>query len=178
LIGALPTYARVGVWAPVLLCLLRLLQGVSTGGEFVGSITFLVEQAPPGRRALYGSLANAGAILGGLLGAGAAWAMAAAVSADAMRDWGWRVPFLSGLIVGLCGLWIRLGVPESPTYRALAETGAVASRPVRTALRWHLRDIALTLGLNWVASAGYYIVFVWYVTDLTTIIHLAYPSAS
>src|SRR6185437_13427362 len=127
--GLLPTYQSIGVLAPILLVVLRLIQGVSAGGEFSGSIVFLVEAAPPGRRGLYGSVANFGAMIGGLLGSGCGWLMSALLSADAMQAWGWRVPFLTGILVGLFGLWARAGIADSPEFNALAAAEGLEQRP-------------------------------------------------
>ena len=125
LLGLLPTYASVGVLAPILLVALRFIQGISTGGEFVGSIVFLVEHAPPTRRAFFGSLANFGSLIGGLLGAAVAWLMTALLPSAELYDWGWRLPFLSGIIVAGAGLWIRLGVDESPLFREMQNKGVI-----------------------------------------------------
>jgi len=152
LLGLLPTYASVGILAPILLVALRFIQGISTGGEFVGSIVFLVEHAPQKRRAFFGSLANLGALIGGLLGAGVAWLMTALLPSAELYDWGWRLPFLSGIIVAGAGLWIRLGVDESPLFREMQNKGDIEEWPIRTALREHRKEIAVTAGLNWVLS--------------------------
>jgi MFS transporter, MHS family, proline/betaine transporter len=175
--GLLPTYATAGLLAPVLLVLLRLLQGVSTGGEFVGSIAFLVEHAPRGRQGLWGSLANFGAAIGGALGAGVGWLTTAGMPPEVLQAWGWRIPFLSALLVTAGGLWLRLRVPDSPVYVALSQKDSVEPAPLRTAFRAHKADMATVFGLNWVVSAGYYIVFVWLVTDMSEVaglpLHLA-----
>ncbi|MEP9377304.1 MFS transporter [Aquabacter sp. CN5-332] len=167
LMGLLPTYESIGIAAPILLAALRLIQGISAGGEFSGSIIFLVEHARPHRRGLYGSVANFGAMVGGLLGAGCGWLVAASLTPEAMQEWGWRLPFLSGILVGFFGLWMRMGLPEPPAFAELAAAEALERQPIRAALRTQWRPMALSAGLNWVASAGYYIVFVWFVSDMT-----------
>jgi MFS transporter, MHS family, proline/betaine transporter len=177
LLGLLPTYAHVGVLAPILLVALRFIQGISAGGEFSGSIVFLVEHAPPGQRGLYGSLSNFGAMIGGLAGAGVAWLVVAVLPAAALDDWGWRVPFLSGVAIAFAGFWVRLGVAESPVFRKLHEAGALARQPIRAALREHPREIAVTAALNWAVSAGYYIVFVWMASDFSKVVGLKLSTA-
>jgi MHS family proline/betaine transporter-like MFS transporter len=177
LIGLLPTYASIGLWAPVLLATLRLMQGLSAGGKFTGSIVYLVEQAPLERRGFYGSLANAGAIIGGLLGAGCGWLTTTLVPGDALQDWGWRLPFLTGLAVGALGLWLRVGVPETPTHAEFRANAGKEHASLGNVLRGSGRRMLLTAGLNWVASAGYYVVFVWFVTDMTQVIGLPYRTA-
>lgn len=177
LMGLLPTYQSVGLLAPVLLTALRLVQGLSTGGEFSGSIVFLVEQAPENQRGLYGSVANFGAMIGGLLGAGVGWLLVECLPADAMAQWGWRLAFLSGLLVGVAGLWVRFGVPDSPAFNRLVATHTVEPQPLRAALRQEGRHMALAAGLNWVASVGYYLVFVWFISYANDILGLPYQTA-
>jgi MFS transporter, MHS family, proline/betaine transporter len=177
LLGLLPTYDSVGLLAPTLLVALRFVQGISAGGEFSGSIVFLVEHAPPGRRGFYGSLSNFGAMIGGLAGAAVAWLVVAAVPTAALEEWGWRLPFLAGIVVSGIGLWIRLGVAESPAFQMMTSAGSVERRPISTALREHPREIAVTAGLNWAVSAGYYIVFVWLASDLSDMAGLKLSAA-
>ena len=100
LIGVLPTYATIGLAAPILLVLARLLQGVSAGGEWGGAASFLVEWAPAGRRGFFGSMHPCAITLGQLLGAGVTGALSSALGSDAMSEWGWRVPFLLGAVIG------------------------------------------------------------------------------
>ena len=177
LMGLLPTYESVGVLAPILLTVLRLVQGLSTGGEFSGSIVFLVEQAPDEQRGLYGSLANFGAMIGGLLGAGGGWLLVEALPADAMAQWGWRAAFFSGLLVGVAGLWVRFGVPDSPDFTRLAAAHKLEPQPLRAALRHEGRHMAIAAGLNWAASVGYYLVFVWFISYANDILGLPYQTA-
>ncbi len=169
LMGLLPTYASVGILAPILLVILRLLQGLSAGGEFCGSIIFLVEHARPKRRGLMGSLSNFGAMTGGLLGLFVGWLVTNWVDADAMSAWGWRIPFLAGILVSAVGIWVRLGVPDSPAYEQLRKAGTLARNPIKLAFRKFGRAMLLTAALNWVVSAGYYVVFVWLITDQTKV---------
>ncbi|MCB1496175.1 MAG: MFS transporter [Bauldia sp.] len=176
-LGLLPTYESVGLLAPVLLVALRFAQGISAGGEFSGSIVFLVEHAPPKRRGFQGSLSNFGAMIGGLAGAGVAWLLTAALSSEVLDAWGWRIPFLFGIVVTAIGLWLRMGVAESPAFSDIRNTGSVEKAPVVAAIRQHPREIAVTAGLNWVPSAGYYIVFVWLATDLSTVVGMSEATA-
>lgn len=177
LMGLLPTYQEVGVLAPILLTLLRIVQGISTGGEFSGSIIFLVEQAPGHRRGFYGSVANFGAMIGGLLGAAVGWLMSEILPPEAMQDWGWRVLFFTGILVGLFGLWARVGVPDTPIFAALAANQGLQPRPLRTAWRHERWPMAVAIGLNWSASVAYYVVFVWFVGNMSEVIGLSYQTA-
>ncbi len=116
-IALIPSYASIGILAPILLVLARLLQGFSVGGELGNAIAFLVEWAPKGKRGLYGSYQQCSTIGGMLLGSGAAALMSTLVSAPDMVTWGWRVPFIVGaLVIGPLGWYIRTKSEESPTY--------------------------------------------------------------
>ena len=169
LMGLLPTYDSIGLMAPVLLVVLRLLQGLSAGGEFSGSIVYLVEHAPESRRGLMGSLSNFGAMIGGLFGLSAGWLVTNWLDQAAVEAWGWRVPFLLGILVSAFGLWFRAGMPDSPVYEQLKATGTLIRQPLAAAFSRQRRPMLLVIGLNWVVSAGYYVVFVWLVTDLSKV---------
>ncbi|MFR9756355.1 MFS transporter [Streptomyces sp. TR06-5] len=116
LIGVLPTYATVGAAAPWLLTLLRIFQGLSAGGEFGGAVSVMTEFAPPGRRGLYGAWQSFTVGLGLLAGAGMAALLATALTESALTDWGWRIPFLLTLPLGLVALWVRLRLDETPEF--------------------------------------------------------------
>ncbi len=102
--GVLPGYETLGMAAPILLTLLRMIQGLSVGGEATTSMIFLVEQAPPGRRGLVGSFCSLAATGGFLMGSAIGATFAALLPADALASWGWRIPFLLGLVLGIVGL--------------------------------------------------------------------------
>jgi MHS family proline/betaine transporter-like MFS transporter len=133
LIGVLPTYATVGAAAPWLLTLVRALQGLSAGGEFGGAVSIMTEFAPRTKRGLYGAWQSLTVALGLLAGAGLAAVLATTLSKEALNDWGWRVPFLLALPLGLVALWLRLRLDETPNFakvqkesRPPADTGEVA----------------------------------------------------
>ncbi|MFB9463327.1 MFS transporter [Streptomyces cinereospinus] len=149
LIGALPAYDTVGALAPWLLTLLRVVQGLSAGGEFGGAVSLMTEFAPPGRRGLYGSWQSFTVALG-LLGGACAAALPATVLTQAqLEDWGWRLPFLLALPMGLGALWLRLGLEETPVFREERKLPPPPAREV-------VRTIALGAGriMGW-AAAGY-----------------------
>ncbi|MGZ4599948.1 MFS transporter [Oryzihumus sp.] len=133
LIGVLPTRATVGAAAPVLLTLVRILQGLSAGGEFGGAVSLMTEHAPAGRRGLYGSWQSFTVALGLLGGAGTAAILAVVLSDQQLHAWGWRVPFLLALPFGAAALWVRLKVEETPVFRAATAEEDVAEED--TALR-------------------------------------------
>jgi MFS transporter, MHS family, proline/betaine transporter len=120
LIGLLPTYAMIGFWAPLLLVLARLMQGFSAGGEWGGSTAYIVEWAPPDRRGLFGSFQQTSVVAGLLLGSAIAALMNTVMTSAQMDDWGWRVPFLLGGLLGPVGIYMRRGIDETPAYRRVA----------------------------------------------------------
>ncbi|MBI0296593.1 MFS transporter [Streptomyces sp. PRKS01-29] len=160
LIGTLPTYDTLGAAAPWLLTLLRILQGLSAGGEFGGAVSIMTEFAPPGRRGLYGAWQSFTVALGLLAGAGVAALLATVMSEESLGDWGWRLPFLLTLPIGLVALWLRLRLEETPFFRAAAD-GRAAPAPSAGAERVaDPREVAgaIVMGaariMGW-AAAGY-----------------------
>ncbi|MFL4908473.1 MFS transporter [Streptomyces sp. MMS24-I2-30] len=153
LIGLLPTYASVGAAAPWLLTFLRVVQGLSAGGEFGGAVALMTEFAPPGRRGLYGAWQSFTVALGLLGGAGVAAVTATVLTEAQVQSWGWRLPFLLAAPLGLPALWLRLRLDETPSFRRERESAATAVRP---AGREVARAIALGAGriMGW-SAAGY-----------------------
>jgi MFS transporter, MHS family, proline/betaine transporter len=166
-LGLLPGYATIGLAAPVLLTLLRMVQGLSVGGEYIGSIAFLTEHAPPHRRALYGSWSGVTVVLGTLLGSAVAGLATLCLTHAQLHAWGWRVAFISGLVLGVVGLWLRMGVAESPDFAALRHSGQLAANPVAATLRQDRRPIVTTIALTGLSSVGFYLPFVWLPTWLS-----------
>ncbi|MFK4763646.1 MFS transporter [Desulfobaculum sp. SPO524] len=117
ILGCLPTFQSIGLWAPILLVLVRIVQGLSVGGEFSSSVTYLVETAPQSRRGLAGSWANSGSMLGMLLGSGAAGAVTSFLPDSAVQQWGWRLPFLAGGVLGLVAIALRRKLPSSEHFQ-------------------------------------------------------------
>ncbi|MEV6174585.1 MFS transporter [Streptomyces sp. NPDC051954] len=149
LIGVLPTYATAGALAPWLLTFLRVLQGLSAGGEFGGAVSVMTEFAPPGKRGLYGSWQSFTVALGLLGGAGAAALPATVLTEDQLGDWGWRLPFLLALPMGLGALWLRLRLDETPVFREAVERTSPPPREVARAIALGAARI-----MGW-AAAGY-----------------------
>jgi MHS family proline/betaine transporter-like MFS transporter len=156
-IGLLPTYAQVGVAAPIMLVVIRLLQGLSAGGEWGGSTAYIVEFAPEGRRGFLGSWQQVGVGGGFLLGSLTAALLNNAMDKEALLAWGWRLPFLFGIAVGLVGCYLRWRLDDTPKFNELAETHAVASAPFMETFREHTRDIFLAFGITLHNTAAYYI---------------------
>ncbi|MFE2287100.1 MFS transporter [Streptomyces sp. NPDC059443] len=154
LIGALPAYASIGVAAPCLLTLLRIVQGLSAGGEFGGAVSVMTEFAPPGRRGLYGAWQSFTVALGLLAGAAAAALLAAVLTPSQLDGWGWRLPFLLTLPLGLLALGLRLRLDETPAFTAAADGGSAPLR--RPPAGETVRAVALGAGrlMGW-SAAGY-----------------------
>jgi MFS family permease len=157
LIGVLPTYAQIGVAAPVLLILLRILQGLSTGGEWGGAVLMAVEHAPDGKRGRYGAFPQIGVPIGLLLASGVLALMTGVISpGDAFLEWGWRVPFLLSFVLIIVGIVVRRAVEESPVFTEIAAKKAAAKTPILTLFRRHWLLVilaALTFAGN--NAAGY-----------------------
>ncbi|GAA4318474.1 MFS transporter [Streptomyces venetus] len=152
LVGLTPTYAAVGVLAPVILVLARLLQGLSVGGEFAASTTFLVESAAPGRRGLFSSFQYVSTTIGQLVASGIATLLVDTLSDGQMNGWGWRVPFVLGAVLSLVGFWIRQGAQETRS-----EEQQQAPRPgLFEALRRHPRESLLICGITAGGTIAYY----------------------
>lgn len=177
LMGVLPTYEQIGAAAPILLTLLRLLQGLSVGGEYTGSITFLVESAPAGRRGYVGSWTPFSACAGVLLGSGVGALFTSDLPHDALYAWGWRLPFLCGIVIGGVGLYIRAGIAESPDFETVRRSGEVAASPVRDALTSRRSEILTAVGLNWLNGTAFYTLFVYLTTYLASILKFPLGSA-
>jgi len=159
-VGLLPTYATLGLAAPILLLLLRMIQGLSVGGEYTTSIVYMVENSPAHRRGLVGSFAVLGSVGGILLGSAVGALLAASLSEAQLQAWGWRVPFLLGLFIGLAGIFLR----RDPA--AVATQPARDPSPLRTALRDHRGLMLKVAGLSMVNAVVFYIVFVYLVSWL------------
>ncbi|WP_413250317.1 MFS transporter [Sinomonas flava] len=157
LIGVLPTFSQVGMAAPILLLLLRILQGVSAGGEWGGAVLMAVEHAPNHRRGLAGAFPQLGVPLGMLLASGVMAIMTGLVSPGrAFLEWGWRVPFLLSVVLIVVGYFVRRAVEESPVFAEIAERGQQTKVPIVALFRkhWHLVVLAslVFVGNN---AAGY-----------------------
>jgi MHS family proline/betaine transporter-like MFS transporter len=126
LIGLIPSYSTIGVLAPILLVLARLMQGFSAGGEWGGSTAFIVEWAPADRRGFYGSFQQCSVVGGLLMGSGVAALLTSIIAPAAMDSWGWRIPFLLGGLIGPVGIYMRRNIDETPAYRRVAAAPANA----------------------------------------------------
>jgi MFS family permease len=145
-IGLLPTYAAIGYWAPILLVLLRVVQGMGAGAEYGGAVIYLVENAPARHRGFWGGFAPLGVSVGNLLAA-AAFALVTMLPHDQLLAWGWRLPFLASFLLVLVGLYVRLRVAETPVFtEAVLARGKIERNPAMSALRKQPRNFMVVLG--------------------------------
>jgi MFS transporter, MHS family, shikimate and dehydroshikimate transport protein len=147
LIGLLPTYDQIGVAAPVLLVLVRLLQGVGLGGEWGGAVLMVVENAPARRRGLFGSLVQIGYPAGNLAAVGV-FALLTQLPEETLLGWAWRIPFLVSIVLAGVGLYIRLTLEETPVFREIAARNEVARLPIAEVLTAHRRAFFTAVGLK------------------------------
>ncbi|WP_454625124.1 MFS transporter [Bradyrhizobium cenepequi] len=156
-IGLLPTYAQIGIWAPLLLVAMRVVQGLGAGAEYGGAVIYLVENAPPRHRGFWGGFAPLGVSVGNLLAAGA-FALVTMLPREAMLSWGWRLPFLASFLLILVGIFVRLRVTETPVFtEAVVARGKVERNPAMEALRQHPRNFLVVLGARMAENGlGYF----------------------
>jgi MHS family proline/betaine transporter-like MFS transporter len=169
LVGLLPTYHQIGLTAALLLLLSRLLQGLSVGGEYVGSMSYLAESAQPGRRGFASCWCNVSGGVGGLAGSALAAVLTCVLTPEQVSDWGWRLPFLLSIPGGAASWWLRQSIAESPRFTEVRTAGQVAKVPLRESLRGDRTAYLTIAGLSLMASIGWYLPWVWLVTWLDDI---------
>lgn len=157
-IGILPGYAMIGIWAPLLLVVIRLLQSFFTAGQYSGAAVLVGEFAPPLKRGRYVSVVPLGSATGFMLASALTSWLHGALSAGDMLEWGWRIPFLAGGVLTLIGVGIRQRLEETPDFERLRETRAVSEAPIKTLMAKHRRVIVALLLVISVNHAGYYII--------------------
>jgi MHS family proline/betaine transporter-like MFS transporter len=166
-IALLPSYGVVGVFAPILLLLVRVVQGFSASGEYAGASAFLVEYAPPKRRGLYASVVPASTASGLLLGSLIAALLTGVLSDGQMHDWGWRLPFLLAAPMGLIGRYIRLKLEDTPVFRALEKDDDVAAAPVLETIKKNRRPLLIALGAAVLNAVAFYVLLSYMPTYLS-----------
>lgn len=156
IIGILPTYHQIGVWAPVFLVIARLIQGFSAGGEWGGSASFMVEYADKTSKGFWGSWqqvsTSGGLFLGSLFGL----LLSNIMTAEALQSWGWRIPFIIGGLLGLIGLYLRAKVDETPEFEAVEEQGEVSKAPLLETLRNYRGEVLTGVGFTVFWTVSYY----------------------
>jgi MHS family proline/betaine transporter-like MFS transporter len=159
-IGILPPYASIGIAAPILLTLIRLIQGFSLGGEFSGCIAYIVEHSPPRTRGVAGSASFVSMCMGMLLGSATAYFLTYVMSQEDLVAFGWRLPFIAGLFIGLIGLYIRTHLSESPIYKAAKASQNLSTRPLYEVMTQHLSQLFLAIAIYITVTAPFYTVTV------------------
>lgn len=165
--GLLPTYQAIGIWAPILLITLRLIQGLGIGGEWGGALLLATEYAPPEKRGLFGSIPQMGVTIGLVLGTLALWIMTLLPN-EAFMTWGWRVPFILSALLVVFGLWIRKGIDETPEFKAVQASGEIPKVPLVETLKYHWREVLIAVGAKVVETAPFYIFGTFIVSYATT----------
>lgn len=170
LMGLLPTYQAIGIAAPILMILLRLVQGLGIGGEWGGAMLLAVEYAPKEKRGLFGAVPQMGVTLGMLLATLALTIMTMLPEEDFM-SWGWRVPFIGSALLVFLGLWIRKGIDETPAFKKSQEEGKVVDVPLFETLKTHKKEVLIAIGAKCVETGPFYIMFtfiMYYATQVLT----------
>src|SRR3954470_21896721 len=157
LMGVLPDFSAIGIWAPILLTALRLIQGLALGGEWGGGLLLAVEYAPRDRRGLFGAVPQTGALFGLALGALAGSVTTSLFSAEGFRTIGWRIPFLLSIVLIFIGLWIRTKVGETPSFVKVKAEHHEARVPIIETLRHHWRSVLITIGAKLIETATFFI---------------------
>ena len=156
-IGLLPGFKQIGVWAPLLLSLCRFGQGFGLGGEWGGAVLLATENAPEGKRSWYGMFPQLGAPVGLFLSSGIFWVLLHFISQDALLSWGWRIPFISSILLIAVGLWMRLSITETPEFQKAIDTEERVKVPLAEIFRSHKRSLFLGTFVAMVTFVLFYI---------------------
>ncbi len=172
-IGLLPTYATIGIAAPILLLVCRLLQGFAVGGEWGGAVLMAAEHGDDARRGFWSSWPQAGVPLGNLLATGVLFVLAAVQSDETFEAWGWRIPFLLSAVLVLIGLYVRLQLEESPVYQeAKAEIAdkkeSDSHLPILEVIKTYPKEVFIAMGMRMAENISYYIFTIVSITYVTT----------
>ncbi|WP_102143565.1 MFS transporter [Mycobacterium hubeiense] len=176
-IGLLPTYEAIGVAAPLLLLILRCLQGFSAGGEYGGGAVYLAEYSSDERRGMIVTFMVWSGVLGFLLGSVTVTVLQTLLPAEAMDSYGWRIPFLLAGPLGIVGLYIRLRLDDTPAFAELSQTHTVAESPLREAARTARLPILQVIGMMIIFNVGYYMVFTYLPTYFIKTLHFSKTAA-
>lgn len=166
-IALIPGYAAIGIAAPILLLVCRVIQGFSASGEYAGASAFLVEYAPANKRGLYAAVVPASTATGLLLGSLMAAALTGLLSADALSEWGWRIPFLLAAPMGLIGRYIRTKLEDTPAFREMAEADEAVKAPVSSLFKDHWRALLQASGAVLLNAVGFYVILSYMPTYLS-----------
>lgn len=171
-IALLPGYAAIGIAAPILLVVLRMVQGFSTGGEYGGAATFMVEYAPDSRRGFLSSWLEFGTLSGVVLGASMVTLMTIGLPQEAMNSWGWRIPFLVAGPLGIAGLYLRTKLEDTPGFRALEEAGEIEQATLKETFRQAWQPMLLCLGISILVAIAPYMLYTYMPSYLTQVLNI------
>ncbi len=157
IIGVLPGAGTIGLWAPLLLVLLRVVQGIAVGGEWSGSVLLTMEWGAQGKRGFFGSFAQVGVPIGLVVGTGGMTLVSSVMDPESFASWGWRLPFLFSLVLVAIGLVIRLSILETPMFARVIAEKRTARKPVTEAIRKHPKEILLSAGLRFSEQLPFYL---------------------
>ena len=174
LIGFLPTYAQAGVWAPILLCILRFGQGFGLGGEWGGAALLAVENAPPGYKARYGMFPQLGAPVGYLAANGLFLMLTLFMTPEQFKAWGWRLPFITSVVLVGVGLWVRLKLTETPAFAKAMKEGGPSNVPLAEVVKRHWFQVLAGIFTVVAVFAIYYVITAFALTYGTGTLHYAY----
>ncbi|MBG0749415.1 hypothetical protein Q7O_003374 [Pectobacterium carotovorum subsp. carotovorum PCCS1] len=177
LMGMLPSYASWGVWSPLLLVMLRFVQGIALGGEWAGAVLLSMEHGKPNQRGRNASFAQVGPSCGTLIGTGFITLVTLSMSPDSFQQWGWRIPFLLSLVLVGFGLWLRRGVSETPAFLKLEKSKDITKTPIREVFTQHWSSLLVAGGARIGSDVLYALVVVFTLTYVTTVLHLPRPLA-
>ncbi|QDG67502.1 MULTISPECIES: MFS transporter [unclassified Pseudarthrobacter] len=175
LIGMLPTYAQIGVWAPILLIILRIAQGFSAGGEWGGAALMAVEHAPKSRRGVFGAYPQIGVPVGMILATGLLFILNSNMSKEDFASWGWRVPFLLSIVLIVVGYLIRRAVAESPVFQEMAARKAESRAPLSELIRNHKRPVLYSTMIFIGNNAAGYLLIAFFISYATRTLKMAVP---
>lgn len=158
-IGLIPGYNKIGAWAGLLLVFFRLLQGFAVGGEYSSAIVYVIEQTPPGKRGLFGSLTLFGAYFGMLLGSSVAALISYLAKDTSYYEFAWRIAFLFGIFLGTIGIYIRKKMPETPEFSLAKKEGRLEKNPLKNLFCFHRMKVLLGIGITLLPAVSSYLVF-------------------
>lgn len=176
LIGILPTYGQIGIFAPVLLVFARLIQGFSAGAEWGSSTSFLVEYAPKNERGYYGSFQQFSTIGGMILSSLVANILVATMSSETLNAWGWRLPFIIGIVLGFVGLYMRSKTEETPKFQEAVSEGDNSKQPFKEMLLKHPKGILVSIGFTISWTVSYYILLTYMPTYIKEVQGMSYSA--
>ncbi|MGO4154786.1 MFS transporter [Cupriavidus sp. YAF13] len=177
LMGLLPTYMSWGIWSPILLVALRFLQGAAIGGEWAGAVLLSMEHGAQHQRGRNASFTQVGPSCGTLLGTGFIAVVSLWLSPEDFQAWGWRIPFLSSVLLVLFGLWLRKGVEETPLFKEMEARKSTAKTPIKEVFVDHWRRLLVAGGVRIGSDVLYALVVVFTLTYVTSVLHLSRPLA-